>query len=186
MVIDRSLFRFDSLIRTKGVRSMAMTSQQELFLHELSDMYDAEQRISKMLPVMAKECETPQVKSAFEQHEQETLHQIQNLEQCFQTLGTKPEKASCETIVGLKKEHDTFLKEDPSAEILTMFDLGGASKTEHYEIASYKGLIDKATLMGQQPCVSLLRENLQQEEAMARKVEQLSRQIGQQLLQQTT
>ena len=165
---------------------MAITSPQELFLHELSDMYDAEQRISKMLPVMAKECENPQVKSAFEHHLEETQHQIQNLEQCFQALGSKPEKTSCDTIAGMKKEHDTFLKEEPSAEILTMFDLGGASKTEHYEIASYKGLIEKATLIGQQACVSLLRENLQQEEAMAKKVEQLSRQLGQQVLKHIT
>ena len=160
---------------------MAITSPQELFLHELGDMYDAEQRISKMLPVMAKECENPQVRSAFEHHLEETQHQIQNLEQCFQALGTKPEKASCDTIAGLKKEHDSFLKEDPSAEILTMFDLGGASKTEYYEIASYKGLIEKATLMGQQACVSLLQENLRQEEAMAKKVEQISKQLGQQM-----
>jgi ferritin-like metal-binding protein YciE len=82
----------------------------------------------------------------------------------------------------MKKEHDSFLKEDPTAEILTMFDLGGASKTEHYEIASYKGLIEKATLMGQQACVNLLQENLKQEEAMAKKVEQISKQLGQQMV----
>ncbi len=160
---------------------MAITSPQELFLHELSDMYDAEQRISKMLPVMAKECQDPQVKSAFEHHLEETQHQIQNLEQCFQALGAKPEKASCDAVAGMKKEHDSFLKEEPSAEILTMFNLGGASKTEHYEMASYKGLIEKATLMGQQACVSLLQENLQQEEAMAKKVEKISKQLGQQM-----
>ena len=160
---------------------MAITSPQELFLHELSDMYDAEQRIAKMLPVMAKECDNPQVKSAFEHHLEETQHQIQNLEQCFQALSAQPEKASCDTIAGLKKEHDTFLKEEPSPEILTMFDLGGASKTEHYEMASYKGLIEKATLLGQQACVSFLQENLKQEETMAKKVEKISKQLGQEM-----
>ena len=160
---------------------MAMSSPMELFVHELSDMYDAEQKIVKMLPLMAKECEDPQVKSAFEHHEQETMHQIENLDQCFRALGAKPQKAPCAAIAGLKQEHDSFLKEDPSKEILTMFDLGGAFKTEYYEIASYKGLIEKATLMGQQGCVNLLQENLRQEEAMAQKVEQVSRQLGQQM-----
>lgn len=163
---------------------MAMKSSQELFLHELSGMYDAKHKISKMLPMMAKECENPQVKTAFEHHQEETLHQIQNLEQCFQALGAKPEKASCDAVAGMKKVHDSFLKEDPTAEIFTMFDLGGASKTEHYEIASYKGLIEKATLMGQQACVSLLQENLKQEEAMAQKVEQISKQLGRQMVTQ--
>ena len=160
---------------------MAISSPMQLFVHELSDMYDAEQKISKMLPLMAKECENSQVKSAFEQHEQETLHQIQNLDQCFQALGAKPQKAPCAAIAGLKQEHDSFLKEDPSQEILTMFDLGGACKTEYYEIASYKGLIEKATLMGQQGCVNLLQENLRQEEVMAQRVEQISHQLGKQM-----
>ncbi|HYX48614.1 MAG TPA: DUF892 family protein [Ktedonobacteraceae bacterium] len=163
---------------------MAMKSPQELFLHELGDMYDAEQRIAKMLPEMAKECNNAQLKNAFEQHEQETQQQIRNLEQCFQLLGSKPQKASCQAIAGLKQEHDTFLKERPSEEILSMFDLGGASKTEYYEMASYKGLIEKANMMGQQQVTQLLQQNLQQEEAMAKKVEQLSRQLGQQLIQQ--
>jgi ferritin-like metal-binding protein YciE len=64
-----------------------------------------------------------------------------------------------------------------------MFDLGGASKTEYYEIASYKGLLEKATMMGQQQVTQLLQQNLQQEEAMARKVEQLSKQLGKQMIQ---
>ena len=164
---------------------MPMKSPQDLFLHELGDMYDAEQRISKMLPAMAKEVTDPQVKSAFEQHEQETLQQIKNLEQCFQVLGSKPEKSACHAIAGLKQEHDAFLKEKPSDDLLTMFDLGGASKTEYYEMASYTGLIEKATLMGQQQVVQLLQQNLQQEEAMANKVEQISKQLGKQMISQT-
>jgi ferritin-like metal-binding protein YciE len=161
---------------------MTMKSPQELFVHELSDMYDAERRIVKMLPLLANEVDNSQVKTAFEQHEQETQHQIQNLERCFNILGVKPLKASCEAIGGLKEEHDTFLKENPSKDILTMFDLGGASKTEYYEMASYKGLVEKATLMGQQECVRLLQENLQQEERMAQRVEQISHQLGQQMI----
>lgn len=163
---------------------MSMSSPQDLFLHELSDIYDAEQKIAKMLPQLAKECEDSQVKSAFEHHEQETQQQIQNLEQCFQILGSKPQKEPCAAIAGLKREHDSFLKEGPSKDILTMFDLGGASKTEYYEMASYKGLVSKATLMGQQQVAQLLQQNLAQEEAMAQKVEKIAQQLGKQMAKQ--
>ena len=162
---------------------MPINSPEKLFLHELSDMYDAEQKIAKMLPAMAKECDNSQVKSAFEHHEQDTQQQIQNLEQCFQILGSKPEKAQCAAVAGMKQEHDTFLKEDPSKEILALFDLGGASKTEYYEMASYKGLIENANLMGQKQVADLLQENYKQEEAMAKKVEKISAQLGQQISQ---
>ena len=163
---------------------MAMQTVKELFQHELGDMYDAEQRIVQMLPQMANECNNAQAKSAIQHHEQQTRQQIKNLEQCFQALGTSPQQVTCTALVGLKQEHDTFLKEQPSKDILTMFDLSASAKTEHYEIAAYRGLIEKATLMGQKDCIRLLQENLGQAEEMAQKVEQISRQFGKQAAQQ--
>jgi ferritin-like metal-binding protein YciE len=162
---------------------MGMQTPQDLFVHELGDMYDAEQRILQMLPAMAQECGNDQVRQAFQYHEQQTKQQVRNLDTVFQTLGMKPPQTTCAAIAGLKQEHDSFLKESPSQDILTMFDLGGASKTEYYEIASYTGLIEKAQLMGQQQCVQLLQQNLQQEQEMAQKVQQLSQQLGQQAAQ---
>ena len=90
---------------------MTMQNQNDLFVHELSDMYDAEQRILQMLPTMANECISPDLKNAFQQHEQETRQQVLNLEQCFQKLGTQPDRSACYAIAGLKQEHDAFLKE---------------------------------------------------------------------------
>lgn len=163
---------------------MAVQGIQDLFLHELSDIYDGEQRIAKILPQLANEVPNDQVKSAFQEHERETRQQIQNLEQCFQILGAKPKQVTCAAIQGLKQEHDSFTRENPGHDILTMFNLGAASKTEHYEIASYQGLVEKANMMGQQECARLLQENLRQEEEMARRVQQIGRQLGQQMIQQ--
>ena len=157
---------------------MAMHSPKDLFIHELSDIFDAEQKLSKMLPTLAQQSNHPEVKEAFEQHEAETLQQISNLEQCFHALGVTPETSPCQAVTGMKAEHDSFLKEKPSADILTLYNLGAGAKSEHYEIASYQGLIEQATLMGQMQCVQLLEQNLRQEEAMAEKVTQLSHKIG--------
>ncbi len=162
---------------------MAIQNVQQLFIHELGDIYDAEQRILQMLPQMANEASDGQVKSAFQYHEQQTRQQVKNLEQCFQILGEQPKRTSCQAIAGLKQEHDSFMKESPSAEMLTMFDLGGAAKTEHYEIASYQGLIEKANLLGKKDCVQLLQQNLSQEEEMAQKINQISKQMGKQVAQ---
>ncbi len=156
---------------------MPMQTAQDLFIHALGDMYDAEQRIAQMLPTLALECNNDAVRNAFQRLEQETRQQIANLEQCFQALGAQPPKTTCAAIQSLQQEHDSFLKESPSQDILTMFDLGGASKTEHYGIASYAGLIEKAQLMGQQQCAQLLQRNLQQEQAMSKTVQQLGQQM---------
>ena len=162
---------------------MAIQNVQQLFVHELSNMYDAEQRILQMLPQMANEVSDGQVKSAFQAHEQQTRQHVQNLERCFQILGAQPKQVPCQAIAGLKQEHDSFMKENPPAEILTMFDLGGAAKTEHLEIASYQGLIEKANLVGKRDCAQLLQQNLSQEEEMAQKINQISKQLGRQASQ---
>ena len=158
-----------------------MKNVRELFLHELGDILDAEQRIVQMLPLMAQETEQEEVQQTYKQHEAETRQQIQNIERCFQLMGTQPQRIACFAIDGIKKEHDSFLQEQPSPIVLTMFDLGGAAKTEHYEIASYQGLVDQAVLMGQQQCAQLLQQNLEQEKAMAEKVALFCRELGPQV-----
>nr|BBH90563.1 hypothetical protein KTC_53140 [Thermosporothrix sp. COM3] len=157
---------------------MAMQTPLELFLHELSDMYDAEKRIAQTLPILANESTDQQLKDAYQQHEAETQHHIQNLDQCFQVLGKQPSSTTCYAIAGLKQEHDAFLKEQPTPEILSLFNLGCAAKTEAYEIVSYKGLVEKAAAMGYNKCAQLLQENLGQEEEMARRIEQFAQRLS--------
>ena len=159
---------------------MTMNSPHDLFMHEMGDIYNAEQMIAQILPVLTQESQDTQAQQAYQTHLQETQHHIQNLEQCFKLLGNQPPSVTCYAVGGLKQEHDHFKQENAPAAVLTMFDLGAAAKTEHYEIASYQGLIEKANLMGLQQCAQLLQENLQQEQAMLQRVTQLSRQLGQQ------
>jgi ferritin-like metal-binding protein YciE len=162
---------------------MAVQSPTELFLEEMGTMYTAEQMILQMLSQLAKESNNPQATSAFQMHEQETRQQIQNLEQCFQILGQRPPQKDCYAVAGLKQDHDAFVKKNPSPDVLTAFDLGAADKTEYLEMASYKGLIEKANLMGQSQAAQLLQQNYQQEQAMAQRVEQISMRVGQELMQ---
>lgn len=140
---------------------MPMQSAMDPFMHEMGEHLQ--------------ETQDKQAQQAIQQH-------IQNLEQCFQMLGSQPQRATCATVQGLKTEHDSFLKENPSPDILTLFDLGAASKTERYEIASYTGLIEKSKLMGQRQVADLLQQNLQQEQAMLQRVTQAGQQVGQQML----
>lgn len=165
---------------------MPMQTAQDLFLYELGDIYDAEGRIAQMLPSLASECTDAQVRNAFQYHEQQTRQQIQNLSRCFQLLGTQPPSVTCAVVQGLKQEHDSFLRENPTPDVLTVFDLGAGAKTEHYEIASYQGLVEKASMMGQQQIARLLQQNLSQEQEMAQKVSQLSQMLGQQQAQAAT
>jgi ferritin-like metal-binding protein YciE len=52
---------------------------------------------------------------------------------------------------------------------------GAAARTEHYEIAAYSGLIEKARALGEQDVVNLLDENLKQEKEALRQVESVEK-----------
>jgi competence ComEA-like helix-hairpin-helix protein len=160
-----------------------MLAVRELFLHELSDIYDGERRGAEMLPMLADEVGDERVSTAFREHEEETRQQIENLDRCFEALGEKPRRMTCRPVEGLRQEHDRFTRERPSPEVLTMFALGAESKTEGFEIASYRALVNMAGVMGEEECARLLGENLRQEEAMAERVERMSRDAGREMRQ---
>lgn len=161
---------------------MAMATR-ELFLHELSDIYDGERRGAEMLPMLADEVDDERVSTAFREHGEETRRQIENLDRCFEVLGERPRRTTCRPVDGLRQEHDRFARDRPSPEVLTMFALGAESKTEGFEIASYRALVNMAGVMGEEECARLLGENLRQEEAMAERVERISRDMGREMRQ---
>lgn len=136
---------------------------KDLFLYDLCAVYDIEQKMARMLPIFAQECQDNQGKQAFMLHEQETHQHIRNLEQCFQNLGYQPMGIENHTAAGLQADHDSFLQQNPPTEAVSMFVLHAGYQSECLEIAAYHDLIDRANSLGLQSCVQLLQQNLQQE-----------------------
>ena len=163
--------------------TMPLTTPRELFVHELSDAMSAEQQILKMLPELQAEALNHEVKEALETHEQETRQQVQNIQEVFNQLGEQPDETMCYAVKGLDQEHKALLEEEPSPEILEMANLGAAVKTEHYEMAMYTGLVQMAKDLGETDAAQLLQDNLDQEKAMAARVETLAREMGKQQTQ---
>ena len=163
---------------------MPMTTPRDLFIHELSDAMSAEQQILKMLPELQRETQMSEVKQALKEHEQETRQQVKNLEAVFKQIGEKPEATTCFGIKGLADEHQALHEESPSPEVLEMANLTGAAKTEHYEMVMYTGLIQMAKDLGERDAAKLLQENLDQEKAMAKRVEGFAKEAGKQIIAQ--
>jgi ferritin-like metal-binding protein YciE len=157
---------------------MSLNTPRDLFVHELSDSMSAEHIVLKMLGELKQETQNSEVKDAITHHHKETEQQIANLEKVFDLLGEKPEETTCHAAEGLKKEHDALKKENPPELVLELGNLAGAAKTEHYEIASYTMLMQMAKDLGEREAAELLKENLDQEKEMARKVQSLGKQMG--------
>jgi len=151
---------------------MPIKTMQEMFTHELGDIYDAERQFLKGQAEMAKNATDPTLKAGIERHMAESETHVKNIEQVFKLVGERPKAEKCPVAAGLVTEAKQGMKEAQVDAIRDCMIGESAEKVEHYEIVSYRGLIASAELMGQPGAVKLLRENLAQEEKTARALEQ--------------
>jgi ferritin-like metal-binding protein YciE len=151
-----------------------MQTIEELFEHELQDIYSAEQSLLDALEQMANESTDRDIRRSFTQHRKETQGQIKRLDKIYKTLGQKPESGSCPGIEGLIKEKKAFMREKPSDELLEFYNVGAGQKVERYEITAYEGLIGMAEKLGMSDVVDLLEQNLQEEEMALNKLKAIA------------
>lgn len=154
---------------------MPATSLQDLFLEELKDMYDAEKRLIKALPKMAKHASTGELQKALTNHLRETQQQVTRLEQVFRSIGETPKGKKCDGIMGIVEEGNKAIQEIDEGPVLDAALIAGAQKAEHYEIASYGTLAYFADMLGNERAKDLLGATLDEEKAADEKLNQIAK-----------
>ena len=154
----------------------------QLFVEELKDIYSAETQITKALPKMAKASTSEELKTAFEEHLEETEGQIERLDQIFETLGVSPKGKTCEGMKGVLTEGEEVLKETEKGDIRDSALISAAQRVEHYEMAAYGAVRTYAQKLGKQQIVGLLEETLEEEKAADKKLTQIAAKVQQQAL----
>jgi ferritin-like metal-binding protein YciE len=136
---------------------------EDLFHETLKDIYFAENKILKTLPKMAKAARSPELKSAFTQHERETKGQVKRLERVFKMIGKPVRGKTCAAINGITEEGAEIIKDFKGMPALDAGLLAAAQAVEHYEISRYGTLSTWAEELGYQEAVQLLEETLTEE-----------------------
>jgi ferritin-like metal-binding protein YciE len=151
-------------------------SLETLFVDQLRDLYDAEQRLTKALPKMVEAAHNPSLKTAIQQHQRETQGQVKRLERVFELMGKKAQPETCEAMKGLISEGETVLsaKGDPNVKDAAL--IAAAQRVEHYEIAGYGTARTFAQRLGKPEAARLLQETLDEEGAADKKLTQLAEQ----------
>ena len=159
-----------------------MTTLKDLFLDELADMHDAENRISKALPKMAQAAVNEDLKQALLDHLEETKGHIEKIKQVFAALNEKARSKECKATVGLLEEGDEIAKDNKGEPTINTAIISACQKVEHYEIASYGTLVAWAKLMDNDEVVSLLEEILEEEKNADEQLSELSETCNQEAL----
>jgi ferritin-like metal-binding protein YciE len=144
-------------------RSKSAHPLEDLFSETLKDVYFAEKQILRALPKMAREARTPELKSAFETHRDETEGQIERLNQIFEQMGRPARGKTCEAILGIIDEAKENMDEFKDTPALDPALIASGQAVEHYEIARYGTLKSWANELGLKDAARLLDETLNEE-----------------------
>ena len=152
-----------------------MKTLQDLFLGELADIYDAEQRLVKALPKMAKAATCTHLRDAFLFHLEETKGHVTKVKQVFECFDEKAKGKTCKATVGLLEEGEDIAEEYAGSPAINAALISAAQKVEHYEIASYGCLHEWAGCLGNKEAQDLLEEILDEERAANTALRELAR-----------
>jgi ferritin-like metal-binding protein YciE len=153
---------------------MRLGSLNDLYLDELRDLYSAESQQVKALPKMAKAASSAELRSAFEDHLEQTRGHVSRLEQIFTKLDASPKGKKCKAMEGLIDEGKEVMGEDADPNVMDAALIAAAQRVEHYEIAGYGCARSFARLLGDEEAAELLQETLDEEAAADRKLTELA------------
>jgi ferritin-like metal-binding protein YciE len=162
-----------------------MKTLKDLFLQELSDMYDSEQRIVKALPDLIEATTCSELKSALESHLRETEGHVEKVERVFEAFGEKPKSTKCPAMVGILDEGDDLVSKNKKSPSLNAAIICAGQKVEHYEIATYGCLHTWARLLDNQEAADILSEILDEEKAADRTLNSLATEKNEEALEET-
>ncbi len=153
---------------------MKLNSLHDLYLNELKDLYNAEDRIIKALPKMTEAASSPELRQAFENHLQQTRVQAQRLEQIFERLGEPAKGQKCKGMEGILEEGEDLMDQDAPPAVADAALISSAQRVEHYEIAGYGTACNFARRLGFEDHAQLLRQTLEEERETDRKLTSLA------------
>jgi ferritin-like metal-binding protein YciE len=155
---------------------MKMRTLQDLFVHEIKDLYSAEKQLLKVLPKLAKAASNHDLRDGLEHHLTETEHQVERLEEIMEAHEIPTRVPKCKAMEGLIAEGEEALEADMEEDVRDAAIISCAQRVEHYEIAGYGCARTFAEQLGHQEAARLLQETLDEEKAADEKLTQIAMQ----------
>lgn len=143
--------------------AQTLDSLESLLVHELSDLRDGEQQLTKALPRLAKAASSPQLRDALREHLEQTERQRDHLDEVFDMLEQKPKRHKCKGMQGIIEEGREVLESQGDPHVKDAAIIAAAQRVEHYEMAGYGAARTFAQFLGRNDVADRLQEILDQE-----------------------
>lgn len=150
----------------------------KFFADALKDIYWAEKKLVSVIPKLHKSAYTDELKNAFADHLEVTKGQVEKLEKVFSLMGQKAEAKKCEAMLGITDEGIKVIEQtDKNTTTRDAALIMTGQKVEHYEIATYGGLVHLAQTLQLKEISDLLQSILEEEKEADRLLTEISENI---------
>lgn len=163
---------------------MKIDTLETLLQSELMDIYDAEKRLVRALPKMAKAASSDELRAAIQEHLDVTKGQVGRLEQVFELFGFPTKAKTCPGMKGLIEEGQEVIDQGNDGALMDHAIIGAAQRVEHYEMAAYGTARAMAQQLGNNQAADLLEETLNEEKEADEKLTEVAEQLFQQMQEQ--
>ncbi|HTS61437.1 MAG TPA: ferritin-like domain-containing protein [Candidatus Acidoferrales bacterium] len=156
---------------------MKIDTLNTLLEEEIKDLYDAEKRLVRAIPKMAKAASSEELRSALQEHLEVTKQQVERLDQVFELLDMKPKAKTCAGMKGIIEEGDETLEMDGEDALMDAAIIGAAQRVEHYEMAAYASARTMAEHLGNQEVADLLQQTWDEENEADEKLSEIASEV---------
>lgn len=156
---------------------MQISTLEDLLVHQLRDLYDAEHRDLELLPELTEAIDDPSLVQVLQEHHRETSEQRRRLEECFQRLEHTPVRGECTAMAGMVAEAEELLEAGGGPAVQDAGIAAVRRRIAHYEIAGYGTARDLARQLGAHDVADLLQQTLDEETSSDAELGEVARNV---------
>jgi len=140
-----------------------LESLNDLLIHQIEDLYDAEKRQIDAIPKLIDAASDPDLEKVLQGQLKEAKSHVSQLEKVFHELDHSPERETCKAMKGLIFEAEDMGKKKGDPAVRDAGLIASLQRIKHYEIAGYGSARSFAHQLGLASVAPLLQGILDQE-----------------------
>ncbi len=154
---------------------MVLDTLQDLFQRELNIIYDAERRISEILPGLADAASSSDLRRAFEEELEITRMQIQRLDEIYGRIGIARKTIESQGMKGLIQEIQQIMNASGDPAVKDAALIAVTQRMEHYEVALYASLKNYAQDLGYDEIIQMMEKTAGEEKSRDEALAEIAR-----------
>jgi ferritin-like metal-binding protein YciE len=154
---------------------MGVGSLKDLYLDELSTLYDAEVQMIRTLPRLSEAAHAPELRETLTKHCRESRMHLERIDLIFTHWGERRPLRSSAGVAGIVQEAVERLNQEATPDVRDVAIIGVAQRIESYEIAAYGSAHHCALRLNRWDEARILQETLDEEGRAAERLTAIAR-----------